>query len=92
MTEYDVREKLNQYIAWYKKGTNILHKEYGPAIEYADGTECWYFDGRIHREDGPAVYNNYDFSEYKEYWYQGQKIECSSDEEYQRLLKLKAFW
>jgi hypothetical protein len=31
-----------------------LHREYGPAVEFADGTKCWYKNGKPHREDGPA--------------------------------------
>jgi len=42
-------------IFWYKKGTNILHREDGPAIEYADGEKRWYQNGILHREDGPAI-------------------------------------
>ena len=34
---------------------NILHREDGPAIEYADGDKAWYIDDKLHREDGPAV-------------------------------------
>jgi hypothetical protein len=33
----------------------ILHREDGPAIEYASGTKAWYLNGVQHREDGPAV-------------------------------------
>ena len=29
---------------WYKNGK--LHRENGPAIEYADGSKCWYKDGK----------------------------------------------
>jgi len=32
-----------------------LHREDGPAIEYANGTKEWYKNGKLHREDGPAV-------------------------------------
>ena len=32
-----------------------LHREDGPAIEYADGGKEWYLNGKLHREDGPAV-------------------------------------
>ena len=32
-----------------------LHREDGPAIEYADGCKSWYLNGKRHREDGPAV-------------------------------------
>lgn len=37
---------------WYQNGS--LHREDGPAIEYADGTKAWYFYGEMHREGGPA--------------------------------------
>ena len=32
-----------------------LHREDGPALEYADGTKAWYINGKLHREDGPAA-------------------------------------
>lgn len=32
-----------------------LHREDGPAIEYADGTKMWAQKGNIHRKDGPAL-------------------------------------
>ena len=36
------------------KAMTIRHREDGPAIEGADGSKCWYINGRRHREDGPA--------------------------------------
>jgi hypothetical protein len=33
----------------------ILHREDGPAIVYANGSKSWYINGKCHREDGPAV-------------------------------------
>jgi len=38
---------------WYLNGK--LHREDGPAIEWADGNKRWYLNGKYHREDGPAV-------------------------------------
>jgi len=38
---------------WFANG--VLHREDGPAVEYADGTKFWYRDGKYHREDGPAI-------------------------------------
>lgn len=38
---------------WYKNG--LLHREDGPAIEYAGGKRKWYQNGRLHRDGGPAV-------------------------------------
>jgi hypothetical protein len=37
---------------WYKNGK--LHREDGPAVEYANGTKVWCLNGKLHREDGPA--------------------------------------
>ncbi len=69
-----------------------LHREGGPAIEYANGEKHWYINDKCHREDGPAVEYDDGRDAYKEYWYYGQKIKCSTDEEFKRLIKLKAFW
>ena len=38
---------------WYLNGK--LHREDGPAIEYASGSKAWYLNGKCHREDGPAI-------------------------------------
>jgi len=32
-----------------------LHREDGPAIEYADGRKWYYINDELHREDGPAI-------------------------------------
>jgi len=32
-----------------------LHREDGPAIEYANGNKEWWLDGKRHRKGGPAV-------------------------------------
>jgi hypothetical protein len=54
------------------------------------GDKIWSNEqGEFHREDGPAlewVNGN------KAYYYHDQKIECKTDEEFKRLIKLKAFW
>jgi len=33
----------------------ILHREDGPAIEYANGRKDWFLNGQRHRCDGPAI-------------------------------------
>lgn len=36
-----------------------LHREDGPAVEWANGAKEWYLNGKRHREDGPAIeYSN----------------------------------
>ena len=32
-----------------------LHREDGPAVEWADGSKQWWLHGKLHREDGPAI-------------------------------------
>ena len=49
-------------IKWYKD--DVLHREDGPAVEYASGTKMWFIYGVYHREDGPAVETVYG----EKYW------------------------
>ena len=45
MKEYKVT--VNEYgnVRWYKPGTDELHREDGPAVEWADGSKFWYING-----------------------------------------------
>ena len=72
---------------WYKEGK--YHRLDGPAIEWHNGDKYWYKEGKFHREDGPAAEYT---SGAKLYFYLGKRIECKSNEEYFKLLKLRAFW
>ena len=73
--------------AWYLN--DQIHREGGPAIEYADGTKCWLLNGERHRKDGPAIEWANGF---KEWYFHGKHINVSSNEKFLRMLKLKAFW
>jgi len=42
----------NGHKDWYLNGK--LHREDGPAVEWANGTKEWRLNGKRHREDGPA--------------------------------------
>ena len=42
-----------------------LHREDGPACEYAGGDRHWYLNGQRHREDGPAC----EYANGDRYWY-----------------------
>jgi hypothetical protein len=72
---------------WYWHGK--FHRQDGPAIEDADGGKFWYWHGQFHREDGPAW--EYADGTKEWYWYD-QKIDCQSNQEFLRIVKLKAFW
>jgi len=40
---------------FYYNEKGELHREGGPAIEYANGDKEWYENGKRHREGGPAI-------------------------------------
>ena len=48
-----------------------LHREGGPAVEYAHGTKEWWKENQLHREDGPA-YEGSDGK--KQWWLNGKKL------------------
>jgi len=53
MKTYQVTVSDNGMIQWRFEGK--LHREDGPAKEYANGGKSWYLNGERHREDGPAI-------------------------------------
>jgi len=66
--------KIKMYID--KDGTKTYinskgkyHRLDGPAIEWSDGTKCWYKKGLRHREEGPAI----EFTNGDKYWYKKNK-------------------
>jgi len=60
-----------------------------PAIDYNNGGKEWCKEGVPHRINGPAV----DYNDGRKYWfYKGKKIQCSSTEEFLKIINLKAFW
>jgi hypothetical protein len=75
------------------------HREDGPAIDQYDVT-IYFKHGKKHRLDGPA-YCNYQenlfypnkINTIEEWWYEGRWIkDCENLEQFQKILKLKAFW
>ena len=41
---------------WHKDTRcKVLHRDDGPAVEFANGHKEWYQNGQRHRTDGPAV-------------------------------------
>ena len=71
---------------WWLNG--LKHREDGPAIEYSNGDKIWYFNGKYHRRDGPAI----EWEDgYKSWYYHGKRIDCQSQEEFERIILLKTF-
>jgi hypothetical protein len=68
-------ERYKNYIIYCIKGTNIYHREDGPAIEFYYGHKEWLVNGKLHREDGPAViYEDGSFA-----WYLNNKHLCTKE-------------
>lgn len=80
LKEFDDGTKI-----WYNIN-GCLMKYYNPLTLYTG-----YYDdkGKHHRLDGPARIWHIGA---QEWWYHGTKIHCKSQEEFERYLKLKAFW
>jgi hypothetical protein len=57
MIKYEVHVEKDGSKFWHinDKRKLKLHREDGPAIEYADGSKEWHLNGKRHRVDGPAV-------------------------------------
>ena len=72
---------------WYKN--DKYHREGGPAIVYKSGAKVWYQNGLLHRLDGPAVER---MDGVKFWYYKNERIFCSSQKEFEKLIKLKLFW
>jgi len=69
MITYTVKVDEYKTKYWYLNGN--LHREDGPAAEYANGTKFWYLNGKLHREDGPAA----ECADGTKYWYlNGEQI------------------
>ncbi len=85
--------------SWYYHG--VIHNPNGIAVKNVNIVDSWFQNGKLHRLDGPAIiyYSvgvpNDHLMEPKiklMYWHlNGKAINCSSQEEFERLIKLKSF-
>jgi len=72
---------------WYED--DQLHRIDSPACKYANSNKCWYIEGKHHRIDGPAVeYINGS----KVWYYQGRYSDCQTQQQFEKLIKLRLFW
>jgi hypothetical protein len=54
----------------YCEISKVLHREDGPAVEWADGYKAWWVNNQLHREDGPAC----EYADGSKYWYINGKV------------------
>ena len=55
----------------YYNKDDKLHRTDGPAVEYANGSKCWYQNGQRHRANGPAIEGE---DGYKAWWLNGEEL------------------
>ena len=77
MIEYTVKVYHDGSKSWRLNGK--LHREDGPAVEYASGNKVWYLNDKLHREDGPAV----EYASGGKEWYLNNKR--VTEEEHKRM-------
>jgi len=56
---------------WWHNSQGQIHRDDGPAVEFASGSKSWWKNGELHREDGPAR----EYADGTKYWHiNGEKI------------------
>lgn len=76
---------------WFDENGDI-HRDGGPAFISSDGNKQWMQHGKVHREDGPAIEWNDGRTDDKWWYYRNERIFCKSQREFEKMLKIKAFW
>ena len=87
----EIKEGMKEQYIWINtRGTKhyysnkqmtVLHREDGPAVEFASGFKEWHVNGQLHREDGPA----FEYADvYKSWWVNGLRL---TEEEFNDLNK-----
>ena len=77
---------------WYID--NLHHRIDGPASIWYNGDMAWWHYGKRHRLDGPAIIWGASSSIVpgEEWWYNDKQLDCKSQVEFEKFLRLKAFW
>lgn len=90
------------FIYHSKQGDEFHYKNgYLIYVKYADtGNQFWYCGSHpnvLHRLEGPAIIygQNQILEGYKAqqfWWLEGKQLDCQTQEEFERYMKMKAFW
>jgi len=72
---------------WYRNG--IRHRNNLPAIVWAFGRKDWIQNDEFHRLDGPAIVHH---NGMKHWYYHNHYVNCNTQEEFERLIKLRLLW
>jgi hypothetical protein len=61
----------------------------GELCDCGGGNLFYYLNGKLHREDGPAIDLNNGFK----FWnLNGKLLSCRTQMQFERLMRLRAFW
>lgn len=81
MVKYFVSINANGEFWFSHPKSDIVHRVFGPSVKWSSGYECWYRDGKLHRDSGPAeIIPNLSVS----YWLNGLQYE---KKEYEQILR-----
>jgi len=76
----------------YYNNNGEFHRLNGPCF-ISNTTKQWCLNGEVHRIDGPAViyFDTKDYCIPLAWWYHGVRIDCKSQEEFERYIRLLIF-
>lgn len=60
-------------------------------VSHTDDWEAWTLGGKLHRVKGPAVVGTV-VPLKQAWWFQGERVVCSTQEEFEKRIKLMMFW
>lgn len=86
MSKQPERIELSDRVEYRLNGK--LHREDGPALEFAIGSKVWYVDEKLHREGGPAVERASGSNE----WYVDGKLHREDGPAVERANGTKEWW
>ena len=71
-----VTKMIRHWLFFPGLGEYKLHrKDNGPAIEHTNGKKEWYKEGKLHREDGPAIEDpNLPPGQAKKWYWDGEEM------------------
>jgi hypothetical protein len=68
--KYTVEVDEKGSVFFFKENTTILHRENGPAVEWANGDKEYHTNGDLNRLDGPAIEHR---TGKKQWWVNGKR-------------------
>lgn len=68
--ETGVPDRSDSAITFWRNAQGQLHRDFGPAVVWNNGTQSWYRNGQLHRDGGPAI----SYANGKQVWYRNGQL------------------